>query len=82
VDPQYTESARRAHVAGSVRLAFFITPNGFPRQIRVVKGLGYGLNQKAIDALSHWRFQTTLKNGKPVTAEVQADVQFRPGAAR
>ncbi len=77
IEPEYTETARKAKVTGSVLLALSVTRNGFPQNIRVVRGLGYGLNRKAIDAVAHWRFRPALKDGQPVTAEIQQEVHFR-----
>jgi protein TonB len=73
----YTETARKANVTGSVRVALFVTPAGFPRDIRVIRGLPYGLNRKAIDAVSHWHFTPAMQNGQPILAETEVEVQFQ-----
>jgi TonB family protein len=78
VDPEYTAAAKQAGISGSVRLRFYVNQNGFPERIRVIRGLGYGLNQNAIQALSHWRFRPAMRGGQPEVSEAETDVQFEP----
>jgi TonB family protein len=44
--------------------------------LRVVKGLGYGLDEKAIEAVMGWKFAPATRNGAPVDAVTQVDVDF------
>ena len=53
-----------------------------PQNPRVVRALGLGLDEKAIEAVMKWRFQPGLKDGKPVTVAAQVEVNFRPAVAR
>lgn len=77
IAPIYTEAARQANASGSVRIALFVTPAGFPRDIRVIRGLPYGLNRNAIEAVSHWHFRPAMQNGQPIQAETEVEVVFR-----
>ena len=77
VDPDYTEEARRAGVQGVVTLALIVQPNGSPSNIVVQKGLGYGLDQKAIEAVRQWRFQPGRKSGQDVPVAAVVEVTFR-----
>ena len=55
--PQYTDQARKAHIQGTVVLQTTITIEGKAVNISVVKGLGYGMDEKAIEAVKKWRFK-------------------------
>ena len=77
VEPTYTEEARAAKIDGTVILRIEIDPEGVPQNIRVLRKLDPGLDQKAIDAVSKWRFRPGMKDGKPVTVAAQVEVNFR-----
>jgi protein TonB len=76
-DPEYSEEARKAKYQGSVGLWVVIGRDGVPRDIRVQHSLGMGLDQKAIEAVSKWRFQPAMKDGHPVSVEMNVLVNFR-----
>lgn len=75
-DPDYTEEARRAKTQGTCILWLIVDSQGKPRDIRVVRGLGYGLDAKAVEAVRQWRFQPSLKDGKPVDVQISVEVAF------
>jgi TonB family protein len=75
--PQYTEEARNAKWQGSVMLSVVVDETGTPRQIKVTQALGLGLDEKAIEAVSQWKFQPGTKNGVPVQVQSQIEVTFR-----
>jgi len=82
VDPEYTESARKAGVEGMVSMRVRVTPAGNPEQIEVVKGLEPTLDQRAVEALTQWRFNPGLaEDGTPIswTAIVQVSFQLLDG---
>ncbi|MGZ4732881.1 MAG: energy transducer TonB [Terriglobales bacterium] len=54
-----------------------VGPEGLPHNIRVQRSLGMGLDEKAIAAVSTWRFQPATLNGQPVAVEVNVQVSFR-----
>ena len=53
-----------------------VGPDGKPHNIRVVRTLGLGLDEKAIEAVKNWRFEPAMKDGKPVAAQTNVDVNF------
>jgi periplasmic protein TonB len=75
-DPDYTEEARRAKTQGTCILWMIVDAAGQPRDIRVVRGLGFGLDAKAIEAVKQWRFQPALKDGKAVNVQISVEVAF------
>jgi TonB family protein len=54
-----------------------IGPDGMARNMRVIRGLGLGLDQKAIEAVSTWQFKPGARNGVPVTVQAMVEVNFR-----
>jgi len=76
--PAYTAEARAQHVQGSVVLAATITPSGSATDIHVSKGLGFGLDEKAIEAVRTWRFKPALgPDRKPASARQLILVAFQ-----
>jgi len=75
-DPDYTEEARRAKKQGTCVLWLIVDAAGRPRDIKVVRGLGLGLDGKALEAVRQWRFQPALKDGKPVDVQISVEVEF------
>jgi TonB family protein len=75
--PEYTQEGVEANVEGIVTLEGHVDINGKVSGLRVIKGLGYGLDQKAIDAVLSWKFRPALRNGAPVEAITQIEVDFR-----
>jgi TonB family protein len=82
VDPQYSEAARAARVQGTVVLAAVIGADGVPRIVRVVRSLGYGLDEAAIAALERWRFKPGMKDGVPVDVSLNVEVNFNLAGPR
>jgi periplasmic protein TonB len=76
-DPEYTEEARNAKTQGTCVLWLIVDANGSPRDIRVVRGLGFGLDARAIAAVKQWRFQPAMKDGRPVNVQISVEVGFR-----
>lgn len=77
IEPEYSEEARKARFQGSVMLALEVDSEGRPRNIRIVRSLGLGLDERAVEAVARWRFKPGLLNGHPVDAPVSVEVSFR-----
>ncbi|HMF00984.1 MAG TPA: M56 family metallopeptidase [Terriglobia bacterium] len=75
--PDYTQEGVEANIEGTVTLEGHVDIKGEVSRLRVIKGLGYGLDQKAIDAVLGWKFRPALRNGAPVEAITQIEVDFR-----
>jgi TonB family protein len=76
-EPEYSEEARKAKYSGSVLLSIVVDVNGLPRDIKVVRPLGLGLDEKAIEAVAKWRFRPGMKGGRAVPVQAQVEVSFR-----
>ncbi len=77
VDPEFSEEARKAKVAGNVLVAIIVDANGHPQHVRVIRGIGMGLDEKAVEAVRQYLFKPAMMNGKPVAVEVNFDVNFQ-----
>lgn len=77
VEPEFSEEARKAKHQGVVVLTIDVDPNGHVRNIRVRRSLGLGLDEKAVEAVSQWRFRPGILNGKPITTEATVQVNFQ-----
>lgn len=77
VEPEFSEEARKAKHQGMVVLTIEVDPTGNVRNVRVRQSLGLGLDEKAIDAVSHWRFRPATLDGKAVTTEAVVQVNFQ-----
>ena len=76
-DPQYTEEARRAGVEGNVVLHVSVGKDGKPTDVKVIRGVGFGVDEKAVEAVSNWQFHPATKNGEPIEVQAQIEVNFR-----
>ena len=54
-----------------------VAADGRPRDIRVARSLGMGLDEKAIEAVRTWRFEPARKDGNPVAVQINVEVSFR-----
>lgn len=77
VEPEYSEEARKAKYQGTVVLYVEVDPNGRAVNPRVVRSLGLGLDEKAIEAVKKWKFRPGYKDGHPVTVAATIEVNFR-----
>jgi TonB family protein len=75
---EYSEEGRAKRIAGNVELRLIVTAKGEPKNISVVKSLGSGLDEKAVEALKQWRFKPATKDGKPVAVVIAVEVAFHP----
>ena len=77
VEPVYSEEAREAKVQGTAVLEIEVWPDGKVHNIRVVRGLGRGLDEQAVKAVEQWEFEPGLKDGEPVRVAATVEMNFR-----
>ena len=75
--PEYTPSARTDRIQGKVVVFIRLDADGIPHDMKVVKGLRSDLDEKAIEAVSRWRFTPAMKDGNPVAVAVNVEVVFK-----
>jgi TonB family protein len=77
-DPSYSDQARSAKVSGIVVLHLVVTADGHASNIHVKRSLGYGLDEKAVEAVENWRFEPAVgPSNKPVPVWTDVEVNFR-----
>jgi protein TonB len=77
IEPEYSEEARKAKHQGTVVLYIVVDEKGMPQNLRVIRPIGLGLDEKAIEAVQKWRFKPGLKDGRPVAVAATIEVNFR-----
>jgi protein TonB len=77
VDPDFTESARSANYQGIVSIQLIVDSQGNPQNVHVVRHLGMGLDEKAIQAVKQYKFRAAMYQGHPVAVQMVIDVDFR-----
>ena len=80
--PACTEEARKHHVTGTIPVELSVTETGSISDIKLVRTLGYGLDQEVLKTLRIWRFKPALKDGIPVPATIKVEVNFGPEDCR
>src|SRR6266571_2889592 len=75
-EPEFSEEARIAKFQGEVTLLVTIGTDGRAKNLAVVRSLGMGLDQKALDAVRTWRFDPAKKDGRPVAVQMNIIVNF------
>jgi protein TonB len=75
--PEFSEEARRQKLSGNVLVYLQVDEHGRPTHIRILRGLGMGLDEKALEAVRQYRFKPATQNGHPVAVEMNVDVVFQ-----
>jgi TonB family protein len=79
-NPSYSDEARAAKIQGTVILEVVVAAGGQAESVRVLRGPGSGLEQKAIEAIKEWRFKPAVgPSGTPVACRVAIAVTFKLG---
>jgi periplasmic protein TonB len=76
-EPDFSEEARKAKYQGTVTLSAIIGPDGKPHNLKVVRSLGMGLDEKALEKVRTWLFEPGKRNGQPVAVAMTLEVDFR-----
>lgn len=76
-DPDYDNQARKKRIQGTVILSTIVTKEGTTADIKVLRTLTPGLDQQAIKAVSRWRFEPVVQDGKTCPMKINVEVAFR-----
>jgi protein TonB len=77
IDPEFSEEARRAKYQGEVMVQIIVDAQGNVQSPRVVRPLGMGLDEKALEAVMKYKFKPGTKDGKPVAVYMTVAINFR-----
>ena len=79
-EPEYTQQALEAGLEGTVVLGVEVGADGSAHDIRVMRRLGAGLDEKAVECVRLWKFDPATRDGKPVAVKATIEMNFRlPG---
>jgi protein TonB len=78
VDPEFSDEARRAKYQGLCLISLIVDAQGNPQNPRVIRTLGMGLDEKALEAVRQYKFRPAMKDGRtPVPVQITIEVNFR-----
>jgi TonB family protein len=75
-EPSFSEPARKAKYQGTVVITLIVNEEGLPTNIHITAPLGYGLDDKAVQAVQTWKFKPAQKDGRPVATQIAVEVDF------
>jgi TonB family protein len=76
-DPEFSDEARRAKYQGVCVVSLIVDAQGNPQRVRIVRPLGMGLDEKALEAVREYKFKPAVYQGHPVPVEINIEVNFR-----
>lgn len=76
-EAEFSDEARRAKYQGVCMIAIIVDAHGNPQNPRVMRSLGMGLDEKALESVRRYRFKPAMKDGRPVPAMITVEVDFR-----
>jgi periplasmic protein TonB len=76
-DPEFSDEARRAKYQGICVVGVVVDALGNPQDIHIVRALGMGLDEKAIEAVRQYKFKPAMYKGRPVAVMINIEVNFR-----
>lgn len=77
VDPEFSEEARKAKFQGEVLVHLIVDAQGRPTNVKVIRPVGMGLDEKAREAVAQYKFRPARKGGQPVPVELNVAVNFQ-----
>jgi protein TonB len=77
VEPEFSEEARKAKFMGVVLVNLIVDAHGLPQNVHTLRGVGMGLDEKAVEAVRQYRFKPAMEGGKPVPVELNVEVNFQ-----
>jgi TonB family protein len=75
--PEFSDEARREKYSGICMITLIVDAQGVPQNVRVLRALGKGLDEKAMEAVRRYRFKPAMNDGKPVPVMITVEVNFR-----
>ena len=76
VDPKYSRDPKD-DMTGTVQIYLWVDENGNPSHIKVVRGLGHGFDESAVEAVRQYKFKPATRDGVPVKVDLYINVSFQ-----
>jgi TonB family protein len=76
-DPEFSQAARVQRISGNSQIYLVVEPDGTPDHIRIARPAGMGLDEKALEAVSRYRFAPATLNGNPIRVDIYVEVNFQ-----
>jgi len=77
VEAEFSNEARAEHFQGVVVVSALVDVEGMPTDISIERSAGHGLDEKAVAAVSQYRFRPATLDGKPIAVRIRIEVSFR-----
>jgi TonB family protein len=77
VDPEFSAEARQAKIGGVVLIGLVVNSQGVPENLRVLRAVGHGLDEQAVEAVKQYKFKPAMEDGNPVAKEINVEVNFK-----
>jgi TonB family protein len=77
VDPEYSAQARDAKFSGIELVNLIVDTAGHPQNVHILRGVGMGLDEKAVEAVKQFRFKPAMEGGTPVPVQLNIEVNFK-----
>ena len=75
-EPQYSDEGRMAKLEGTSIVSLIVNEDGQAQDVRTARQVGLGLDEKAVEAISQWKFNPGMKDGKAVAVAATIEVNF------
>ena len=76
VNPAYQPDSEGFRVTGTVIVGLVVGSKGEPKDVHVVRSLGKGVDESAVEAVRQWQFEPARKGGQPVAVRVTVEIRF------
>src|ERR1700689_966419 len=76
VNPAYKPDAEGFRITGSVIIGLVVSSKGEPKNVHVVRPLGKGVDESAVEAVEQWQFEPARKGNQPVAVKITVEIRF------
>jgi TonB family protein len=76
VNPAYKPDAEGFRITGSVIIGLVVSSKGEPKSVQVVRSLGKGVDESAVEAVEQWQFEPARKGNQPVAVKITVEIRF------
>jgi TonB family protein len=77
IEPKFTPTARAMKLSGITLVNLKVDKDGVPSNVKIVRAAGAGLDEAAVEAVAHYKFQPATENGVAVAVNLNIEVNFQ-----